>query len=476
MRRDAVRAAAEARGRVRLRVEVDEQAALAGLGEAGGEVDGGRRLADAALLVRDRVDASGHPSQASRARRTRSRFVPASSATSSGERALLRNAGPAREARRRRAGLADREQARRRRLERAAEQLARRSATRSGSADSPTQSTTRPPSSTSGRHHSAAVGGCASAFATATPNRPGSCSSARPQTTERFGSSAAQVSRKRHLRRSASSSVTARSGSATASGIPGVPPPEPTSTIGAVGRRRRAPRPAARRRAAPARAVAGIADRRQPRRRENRREPAVEDASAARGAAQSAERRGRTTTNRVGSVPSLDVSTSGSSFSSSCTIRRSTAVIGSSSTRWPVAAACSAARRATRLERGRAARAIAGSVDDDAQPVVAVRAVPDRVGEVLERVDRLAVAADQHAEVGADERRDELARRSRRSAPSPARRSRRSSARAARARAPAWLVSSSCGSAGGARRSGRRPSRHRRRRVADAEQARARPR
>ncbi len=35
----AVRASAEPRRRVRLRVEIDEQAALAGLGEAGGEVD-----------------------------------------------------------------------------------------------------------------------------------------------------------------------------------------------------------------------------------------------------------------------------------------------------------------------------------------------------------------------------------------------------------------------------------------------------
>ena len=57
--RRAVRAHAEPRGRVRLRVEVDDERALAGLREAGGEVDGGRRLADAALLVRERVD-PGH--------------------------------------------------------------------------------------------------------------------------------------------------------------------------------------------------------------------------------------------------------------------------------------------------------------------------------------------------------------------------------------------------------------------------------
>src|SRR5256885_13584764 len=57
-----------------------------------------------------------------------------------------------------------------------------------------------------------------------------SCSSARPCTTRAFGG--AQRRRKSHLRPFASSSVTSRSGSATASGIPGAPPPEPTSTTG----------------------------------------------------------------------------------------------------------------------------------------------------------------------------------------------------------------------------------------------------
>ena len=43
-------------GSVRLRVHVDQQHALTRLGEARGQVDGGRRLADAALLVCDCVD------------------------------------------------------------------------------------------------------------------------------------------------------------------------------------------------------------------------------------------------------------------------------------------------------------------------------------------------------------------------------------------------------------------------------------
>src|SRR5205085_9446414 len=58
--RGAVGAHAEPRRRVRLRVEVDDERPLPGLGEAGGEVDRSRRLADAALLVRERVD-PGHP-------------------------------------------------------------------------------------------------------------------------------------------------------------------------------------------------------------------------------------------------------------------------------------------------------------------------------------------------------------------------------------------------------------------------------
>jgi hypothetical protein len=50
---------AAAHGGVALGVEVDQQHALAGCGEAGGEVDTGGRLADAALLVGDTENA-GH--------------------------------------------------------------------------------------------------------------------------------------------------------------------------------------------------------------------------------------------------------------------------------------------------------------------------------------------------------------------------------------------------------------------------------
>src|SRR5207248_4242807 len=64
----AVRALAEARGRVRLRVEVDDERPLARLREAGGEVDRGRRLADPALLVRERIDRARHAIKAIQAR------------------------------------------------------------------------------------------------------------------------------------------------------------------------------------------------------------------------------------------------------------------------------------------------------------------------------------------------------------------------------------------------------------------------
>src|SRR5581483_5003055 len=103
-------------------------------------------------------------------------------------------------------------------------------ATTDRSADGPTQRIAAPPGRTSDRQSSAATGGGASAFASARPYASGSCSSARPQTTWAFGG--AHRSRKSNLRRDASSSDTSRSGSACASGIPGEPPPEPTSTMG----------------------------------------------------------------------------------------------------------------------------------------------------------------------------------------------------------------------------------------------------
>ena len=92
---------------------------------------------------------------------------------------------------------------------------------------------------------------------------------------------------------------------------------------------------------------------------------------------------------------------SGSSFSCSCTILRSTAVIGSSSTALPLARPARRSAVGERLERRPTAVAVPGRVDDDRLRSLVASAAEDRVGEVLDRVDRLAVLADQHAELGA---------------------------------------------------------------------------
>ena len=52
-----------------------------------------------------------------------------------------------------------------------------------------------------------------------------------------------------------------------------------------------------------------------------------------------------------------------------------------------------------RVERRLPAVAVAGRIDDHRLALVVAAAEEDRVREVLDRVDRLAVPADQHAEV-----------------------------------------------------------------------------
>src|SRR5262249_16696828 len=56
VRRLPVRALTEPGGGVRLRIQVDDERSLAGLCQARRKVDRGRRLADAALLIRQCVD------------------------------------------------------------------------------------------------------------------------------------------------------------------------------------------------------------------------------------------------------------------------------------------------------------------------------------------------------------------------------------------------------------------------------------
>ena len=51
---------AEPAGRVGLGVQIDEQDFLAAFGKTGGKVDRGGRLADSALLVRERNDRCAH--------------------------------------------------------------------------------------------------------------------------------------------------------------------------------------------------------------------------------------------------------------------------------------------------------------------------------------------------------------------------------------------------------------------------------
>ena len=162
----------------------------------------------------------------------------------SGERPLLRDAGSAREAGRRRPRLPDHEEAGRGLLQLAGDlSLQPRRLRPRRPTGRPRARRRRPPRREAGTTPPRPA-------AARAPSQPRPCnslvrlgSSARPQTTRRFGSSTVQRSRNSVLRRSASSSVTSRSGSDAASGIPGVPPPLPTSTIG-PSKRRTSSRPA----------------------------------------------------------------------------------------------------------------------------------------------------------------------------------------------------------------------------------------
>ena len=111
---------------------------------------------------------------------------------------------------------------------------------------------------------------------------------------------------------------------------------------------------------------------------------------------------GATTSRRAGSWPSLYVSTSWRVFRCSWTTLRSSALIASSDTGRRSWTAVSAAWSAGGPERDRAPLAVAGGVDHD--PLADAGPVDgDPVGEVLDRVDRLAVVADQQTEVIAHE-------------------------------------------------------------------------
>ena len=363
-------------------------------------------------------------------------------ACGSGQRALPRHARASRKAGRRRGRLPDHDQALGTRLDLAAD-LRAAPASRAGSADGPVQSTTIPPVRTRGRHHSIATGGSASALATATPNVSSGCSSARPQTTRRFGSSDVQRSRKSHLRRSASSSVTARSGRAAASGIPGVPPPEPTSTTGpgrsgdqsgsARERRRAGPGALRRRRGAPS----GLALRRA-RASHRSRMPATVGSSCTATRMGSLVRRrcGGGARRRTGWAPCPRSPSRPRDRPSAPRGRPSAPRPSSARARrcCPVAVAFSAQRRAIASTVSRPPGPVPGRVDRDRPPRVPLDAMRDRVGEVLQGVERLPVTPDQHTGVRARTAWRRSRRRSPRGGYGRARRSPSWRARGTRAR------------------------------------------
>src|ERR687891_506419 len=146
--RGPVRLLAEPGGGVGLRIEIDDERLGAGLRETRREVDRSGRLADPALLVREREDAPHrrdliHASGRFLAMPGR-RGKPAGVGwTLWRTKNPCSSSGPS------------------------APSCSATLATGSGSAVGPTKSTTFPPGSTSGRHHSAATEGGASARLTA---------------------------------------------------------------------------------------------------------------------------------------------------------------------------------------------------------------------------------------------------------------------------------------------------------------------
>src|SRR5919198_3968076 len=264
-------------------------------------------------------------------------------------------------------------------------------ATRSFSALGPTNRTAAPPGATSWSDHSAATGGDASAFSTATPHASTGCSSARPHTTDTFGNSRAQRSRNAHLRRLDSSSVTSRFGRAAANGIPGAPPPEPTSTIGPS---KPATMSAARRLSSSSIPLGSPAD--------------VSPGVATTASSQRSSR---------GSLRGDDDVAIGLRALAACGHTREVLqpfvydfpLHGGHRLELDRASRRDRALRAPhgkRVEAGLAPRPVPGGVHHNWLPLVAVLAPDDRVHEVLNRVDRLTVLADHQPELTAGQRRE----------------------------------------------------------------------
>ena len=363
--RRPVRALAEPRGCVRLRVEVDDERPLAGLGEAGGEIDRRRRLADAALLVRKRVDPPGHTNI----------FLRAADGSSSARRSgrFRATPGAAREARRASArasatherGRRMRPRARRRRAApRPRADARRRSAARPDEQDRRAARPRRAAGTTR-----AATGGGASAFATATPYAVRLLLLGAAADDPGVREVAASDSRKSHFRRVASSSDDLAVGQRGRERDPGR-----AAARADVDDRALVARDERRRRARLSSSVDAprfgrIADRGQPRRLEQTARASARAASA-----------GRDDDVPVGSSPSLCVLTPGSSWSAQVDDLRSIELIGSSSTGSPVDARLLALRiaRAPRASRG-------GARDTRRHRRPRACAVPCRGGRSLRR-------------------------------------------------------------------------------------------
>ena len=237
-----------------------------------------------------------------------------------------------------------------------------------------------PPGRTSGRHHSAATGGGASALASATPAQSRSCSSARPQTTRAFAG--AQRSRKSHLRRRGLEqdelAIGKRAGERDSRSAVARSDIDDRALV------RRAELARAQR-VVEEPAPGGVEiERGQPRRLDDRLQPGVKQARRRRGG-------GARLPRSRSSRPRGARARCGRAFAR----RRSSARARPGV---PVRRACSALRSGELLEPLAAALAVAAGVDDDLRACPRRRA-EHRAREQLERVERLAVAADQPAEL-----------------------------------------------------------------------------
>ncbi len=407
-------------GRVALRVEVAEQH-LGALGRgAGGEVDGGRRLADAALLVGDRVhDAHSRAtlptaSDDSPQRRPRGRFfaIPGRRGRSVRGRAALAHhvqvAMPGAGVRAHRSDLASfHRQARGGAFQLCL--LVRVTAALPGDQNAALgqqrrrqlgqRSTGAPPHGPRRRRSSRARPRAAAwpPSSRSARRRPGHCRS--PPARSPGG-------RTRTCARSTRSGRRGFLASATASGRPGKPAPAPRSAMRRAARSASTSSPLSESATWTRHAPFGVTygGRRRALGGQQRQDRAQrlarlvgELVGGARLRAQSLSR-GATITQRSGSSPSLKVSSPARSLRCWWTTRRSLGVIGSSSISLPVFSARSAARSACSLDRRLAALPVTGGVDHHPLPLLDP-AKRRPVAEQLHRVDRLATAPDQKAHV-----------------------------------------------------------------------------